>query len=155
MKLNGKTINKPNEVVVVLPRGDDNLVFKAQAVLSYKEFDQLVPLPKPPTIMRPGGEKSVDLEDEKYNKLIEQYAEKKTTWLFIKSLEATPGLEWETLNPKDPSTWKNFDKEFENSGLCEAEIRLISNAVMEANALNSDKIEKAKQSFLASAGGQQ
>lgn len=57
MKVNGKTIAGPNVEILYLPRGEDVLEFRLQAVLDYGDFDLLCPTPMPPVRMVKGGKK--------------------------------------------------------------------------------------------------
>ena len=83
MKISGKKYDEPNEVTVVIPRSDTDLIFKARAVLSYDEFMETCPQPIPPTIMRPGKAAYKNFEDVNYKKDIDDWAEKKTAWMFL------------------------------------------------------------------------
>lgn len=149
MKINGRKLARPDFEVCVIPRADGDLVFKAQPVLDFDAFTKLCPMPTPPSITRPGGVTSQDVEDPKYKAAIDTWAENRTDWMIIQSLNATEGIEWEGVNHSDPSTWKNFRTEFETSGLTGIEVNAIIAAVVEACGLNSKKIEEATKRFLA------
>jgi hypothetical protein len=150
MKINGKKIEGANLVTVVIPRGDNEKhVFKAQAVLKMDEFDAIMKPPVPPIITKPGGEKFNDTTDVNYQKNLDLYASGRTNFLILKSLEATEGLEWETIDMKDPTTWDRYFTELTDAGFSDREISIIINGVMEANALNEGKIKEARDSFLA------
>lgn len=148
MKLNGQTIKKPEDEVVVIPRRDGDLVFKARAV-DFADFLKLYPQPTPPVMLMKGGAKSVNVEDKEYKKAVEVWATQRTNWMIIKSLEATEGFEWETVKLDNPDTWGNFNKEFEDSGLTAVEVNAILNAVLDACGLNQKKIDEATKRFLA------
>lgn len=152
MKLNGTKIEGPNVEILVLPRGDGrpDLVLKARAVLSYKEFDALCPRPTPPMVMLPGGEKRADFDDATYKSLVGSYAEKRHAWMIYKSLEATEGLEWEQMDLGNPNTWLKLEDELEDSGFNYVEIMRIRQLAMTANCLNDERLEEARKSFLAS-----
>ena len=154
MKFNGEKLDKPNVEVLVIPRNDKDIVIKAQAVLDYASFEMLCPAPKPPVKMVPGGEKITNPEDPEYIKRIDDWAAKKSTWMILKSLEATPGLEWETIKKDDPETWDNYQKELEEAFFSDAEIGRIINTVSTACGLNQDKIDEAMKRFLATQGQQ-
>jgi len=111
MKLNGKKIEGPNVEVVVIPRRTGNLVFKAQSVLDYDVFDAVCTTPKPREIIKPGGERTLAFNEQAYLDAMNKWASKKTDWMVLKSLEATEGLEWETVNMDDPDTWNNYQEE--------------------------------------------
>ncbi len=150
MKMNGRKLSGPSTEVVVIPKRDGELVFKAQAVLSYEDFYKLCPKPIPPTIVRPGGIKSQNTEDKDYLKAIEAWAANQTSWMILQSLKATPELEWETVDPVQPNTWDNYQKELKAAGLSDPEINRIVMCVIDANGLNNKKIDEATAAFLAS-----
>lgn len=149
MKIHGKKLSGPNIEVIVIPRQDGDIVFKAQAVLDYDDFDKLNPVPKPPQITRPGGITSFDVEDENYKKKIREWSLSKTDYMVLKSLSVTPGLEWETVNMSDPSTWEGYRKEMQESGLSPANVARIVDGVANACGLNQEKIDEATNRFLA------
>jgi hypothetical protein len=149
MKLNGQKIAGPNIEVVVIPRQTGDLVFKAQAVLDYDEFHKIAQRPNPPSIMLKGGESSYDYNDKKYLTKIQEWAEQKTHFMVLKSLQATDGLEWETVKMADPTTWENYQNEMKEAGFAPAEINRIVNCVMDACGLNQTKIDEATKRFLA------
>lgn len=149
MKINGKSYSGGYIATVVLPRGDDYIVFKCQAVMDYKEFDELCPRPDAPTIVRPNGEKSRNYEDPAYNKKLDLWANRRTAYMIIQSLEATEGLEWDTVKKGDPDTWKNFEDDLKNAGITQGEINALTEAILTANGLNQEKIKQATEAFLA------
>jgi hypothetical protein len=153
MKLHGKKIEGINVETLVIPRGDninDAIVFKCQAVLDMQEFDRVCPPPKAPMMIKSGGKRVLDLEDPKFKFANDQYAIKRVSYIVLKSLQATPELEWETVNMGDSDTWGNYEKELRESGFSQIEIMRIINACMSANCLNEDRLEKARNDFLAS-----
>lgn len=151
MKIAGKTFG-PNMCTVVIPRDGGNAVFKAKAVLDFEDFESLCPQPTPPEVLVPGKPKSLDVEDPKYKELIQAWSGKRLHWLVMKSLEATEGLTWETVNPSDPETWGNISDEFKDAGFSPMEVSRIMDCVFDACGLNSAKIEKATADFLAGQG---
>jgi hypothetical protein len=151
MKINGKKLSGPNKVFIALPREGGDVVFIAQGVLDYDEFNTLCPIPKPPRIRRPGDEESTpDFSEPKYQESIQKYGAEKSAWMIMKSLEATEGLEFETVKKDDHTTWTNIYKELKDSGLCDMEITRIIDGVMEANCLSDERVEEARNRFLAS-----
>lgn len=150
MKLKGKKIQGANYEWIVIPRPDGDLVFKAQAVLDMKGFNDRVQEPKPPKVMLPGGEKKEDTDDQRYKEAVKQYADMRYAYMIIKSLEATPEFEWETVNIDDAGTWLNWSKEFQDAGFTVSEINIIQFGVAAANSLNQDKLDEARARFLAS-----
>jgi hypothetical protein len=148
MKINGRKIG-PSIETVVIPREGEDFVFRAQAVLDYSEFDTNNPEPKPPEALMPGGERKLIYDNPKYQERVGEWAESKTHWMILKSLQATEGLEWETVKMEDPSTWPNYQEEMKTSGLSPAEINTIVQTVITANGLNQQKIDEALERFLA------
>jgi len=148
MKINGKVISGPQMEVVVIPRGEDELVIKAQAVLDFSDHDKLNPQPLPPSKLLPGGETQKLVEDPGYLAKVSEWAKQKTDWMIIKSLSATEGLVWDTVKADDPKTWGNYRTELEST-FSPAELNKILEVVMTACGLNQSKIEEATKRFLA------
>jgi hypothetical protein len=155
MKIKGKKLDAPVVETIVIPRVDRDIVFQAKAVRSYADFDALCPRPIPATIMRPDGTQSQDVEDPEFKKAIETWAMNRSNWMILKALEATEGLEWETVKMNDPSTWGNYGKELEETNLSQIEINRIINICITANGLDQAKIDKATESFLAGQAARQ
>jgi hypothetical protein len=149
MKIHGKIIEGPAEEIIVFPRQSGDICFKAKAVLDYTDFEKACPVPEPPEVLRPGGIKSRDPNDPKYLGQIEEWAEHKSHWMILKSLEATDGLEFESVDMSDPSTWGNFKDELTRAGFSQADQGRLVTMVSTANGLNEAKIEEATQRFLA------
>lgn len=150
MKFNGRKL-APRTSTVVLPRPDGDLVIKAAAVLNYDDFDKLCPQPEPPSTMRPGGAITQNPEDPKYREAVNQWSARRIHWMVLTSLQATPDIEWETVDMADPATWENYEKEMAESGLSPVEINAIVECVTEACGLNQSKIDEATKAFLAGA----
>jgi len=148
MKIKGQAIDGPQEEVVVIPRGDSEIVFKARAVLNFEPFEKINPMPQPKEKMLPGGERVQNLDDPDYEKKLQEWAQQKSDWMIIKSLSATEGLEWDTVDLAKPDTWGNYRTELETT-FTPGECSKIINIVMTACGLNQDKIEEATKRFLA------
>ena len=153
MKIGGKTVTKVNEEIIVIPRKvngiSEDIVLRAGAILSYKDFEQLCEVPKPPVIILPNNDKRLKTDDPKYKEAMTDYAEKKLGFMIIKSLENTPDLVWDTVDINDPSTYKNYDKELRDAGFSELEYVRIINGVMSACGMDQSKIDEAMKRFLA------
>lgn len=150
MKINGKQIKGPNVETIVIPRGDDFIVFKAEAVLDYKPFEEMVPMPAPPQVLFRGETVSKpNYEAPAYKEAMGKRSLLKYHWMIIKSLSVTEGLEWEVVNLQEPSTWTQVETEFQNSGFTPLEINKIFEGVLTANGMNEEKLEWARKSFLA------
>lgn len=150
MKLKSFTPSGPNVVDAIIPRGDgQNIHFRCQAVLDYSVFDELCPTPKPPTIVYPGGKTVLDFEDKSYKEKVNLWSTKKIAFIIVNSLSATEGLEWEHVKLGDPETWEKYEEELRALYLTETELKHIVECVLEANSLNEEKLESARNSFLA------
>lgn len=180
MKIGGRKLLLPQPEVLVIPRPstledrlnsegkqiledgkpiqdeiDNNIVFMAQQVSDYSELDQYAPLPTPPLIKRRGSAvETPDTKDPTYLKAMQRRASLQTDFMVLKSLQATPGLEWETVNMTDSSTWHNWMTELAKDGISDIEQQKIIQIVANANSLNEQKYDEAKKSFLAGRGVQ-
>lgn len=150
MKIGGKKPSSPKPELIVIPREDDDIIFQAAAVLDDTEFDNLCPAPIPPIVTKRGGAQFKDTDDRKYLEKIVQHSKKRFAWLILKSLEATPDLVWETVDMKNPDTWGLYEEELRATGFVQAEVNRIIQGVMDANAMNDEKIKQAKDRFLRS-----
>lgn len=150
MKIAGKKIEGRNEEVCIIPRTDGDIVFVARSVTDMDEFVKLCPPPEPPKKIVKGGLKVNDTENPNFKRKMEAYGRKRVAYMIIKSLEATPDLEWEKVSLSDPSTFESYEDEFKESGFSEFEIMRIIDAVMTANCLNEAKLEEARNRFLLS-----
>jgi len=159
MKIHGKPLAGPNHEIVVLPRPPiieeenevpNDIIFECAAVIDFDEFDKLCPLPSPPKTLKRGETVPVsNIQDPSYLKKIEEYTLLQTDYLFVKSINATPGLSWEKVDLKNPQTWKNWRSELKDSGLTISEITKVQQAVLDANGMDDSKIEEARNRFLA------
>jgi len=148
MKINGRKLEGPNVEILVLPRSDGDIVFKAQAVLDNTPFEKLCPQPKPPTMIKRGVGLVEDVESPVYKTELKNYATRRIEWLILESLKATEGLEWDTVNMSDSSTWKNYEKDLKNAGFGQYEINRIEQLVLDVNCLNESKMDEARKRFL-------
>lgn len=151
MKIGGVQVTAPKPLTLVLPHGDTQVVFKAQCVLDYSEFEERFPKPEPRRRVYPDGREELLTEEPEYLKRVSEYSELKLTWTTLKSLSATPNLEWETVDPQDSSTWKNYRTELE-SAFSPYEMMRIQALVFEAVGLDQGKIDQATKDFLAGKG---
>lgn len=149
MKLKGRTIKGPNTEYIIIPRSDGDLVFKAQAVLDTKDFEDKFPAPKPPVITKPGGVVDQDFKDPGYLSLVEKRNISRYGWIFMQSLSVTEDLEWSILKADDPGTWCLWEEELRSAGFSNSEINLVMDGIAAANGLNQDKLEQARKRFFA------
>lgn len=153
MRIFDRTIDFKNYVeTLVLPKGDEKIVFKARPVssLDYETFEKLFPEPKAPTFFKPGSSVAeTDSNDAFFLDSRKAYREARTNYMFMVSLSATEGLVWDTVVATDPKTWGNIQTELKAAGFLDSEIVMLFNLVISANGLDSEKIRKATESFLA------
>ena len=150
MKIKGKRIEGVNVEIIPIPRGDGpDIIFEARAIQDMKPFEKLCPLPNPP-LRKIDGVDVPQLKDLNYLKAMDRRAEQRMAWMTITSLEATEGLEWETVKADDPSTWLLLEPELEKAGFSAVERQRIVAGVVNANALSEEKIEAALERFLLS-----
>jgi hypothetical protein len=151
MRIKGRKIEGVNQETIIIPRGNgETIVLIAQAVLSYEDFDKICEEPVAPVKMVKGGLKVENLDDPAYKEAMAQRNRLRMAYIVLKSLEATPDLEWDLVDMSDPNTWLKYREEWTQSGFSEVEQMRIINAVMSANSLNEAKLEEARESFLRS-----
>jgi hypothetical protein len=136
-----------NEVVLVLPRGEQNIAFRARGLKDMDEFDSICPQPKPPGKLTKDGWVS-QLNDPTYQQVLAEYAKKRLGYIVTRSLEASE-IEWDTVQRGDPRTWPNWESDLKNGGLSQIESNRVLALVMEANSLDEAKLQKAREVFLA------
>ena len=135
-----------NEVILVLPRGDKEIVFRAKGLPDMAEFDTLCPAPKPPGKFTKEGW-IPNLTDPTYQQVISAWSKKRLGYMVFKSLAPTE-IEWDTVSESDPRTWSQWDVDLKNAGLTQVECNRVLGLVLEANALDEAKLQKARQVFL-------
>ncbi len=146
MKINGQEIKGICVETLVLPRQEDDIVIRAQAIQDFDEFDALCPEPKAPGKLTKNGVEP-DLKDENYRAVLDIYHENRIAYLVVHSLEINE-IEWDTVDINNPKTWTNYTDDFKASGLSVIEINRVVQVVMQANALDEEKLEKARANFL-------
>jgi hypothetical protein len=151
MRIQGKEIKSLNVELIVIPRGNgEDIIFKAQAVADYETFNKLCPEPEAPWIIKPGTGREKNYRDQSFVTALNNKTRLQTYYMFIKSLEATEGLTWDTIDINRPDTWLNFEKELQDAGFSLIERNLITQGCMIANCLNERKIEEARNRFIQS-----
>lgn len=147
MKIAGREINGPNRVTLVLPRDGEDIPIIAEAILDMDDVDKYLKMPLPPAIQKAGGNVEYNFSDDGYIAQLATYNIQKMAWIVLQSL-APSLIEWDTVEMENPSTWANYQKEMKAAGFSDVEVKRICNACMEANALDENKLEAARQSFL-------
>lgn len=160
MRLKGKQIKNRHCEFIVIPRNNErgepeDIVLKAQAILGFEDFDKMCKLPEPPMKQLPGGELQIMDDNPDYIAKVNKHGERRMQYMILKGLEATEGLEWETVKANNPETWDNIDTELRDSGFSPIEIGHIRMGVMKANALSEERMNEARERFLASAQAQE
>lgn len=153
--MNGVQVTAMKPVTVVINRGENEepLVAICKPVTSYEAFEKLCVLPTPPEVIKKGGVRERDINNPEYRKKVAEYSEKRVFFLFLESVKGS--IEWETVKYDDPETWKNCETEMKESGLTAKEIEMVFNGMLEANALNEERMELARSAFLAGQGAKQ
>jgi len=149
MKLHGQQVSVPNIKTIIVLRDQGNIVFQARPLESFEEFLEVCPVPEPPVRELPGGEIQRLVESPQYKQILSQRNQQMIHYMVAKSLLETEGLEWETVDWNDPETFKNYADELAAAGFTAVEITRIVNQTMEANSLNEEAVDKAREAFLA------
>lgn len=145
MKIGGTEVTRSVEVLV-LPRTDGDIIIRAQSVSISDDFNALVPRPTAPGIRTKDGFKS-DTEDSDYLKAVDRRDNMYWDYLCLRSLEPSE-IEWEKVDLNKPETWCKWQAELMEAGLAETELNHIQRCIMQANALDEKKLERARESFL-------
>ena len=148
MKIKGKKIEGRNVEVIIIPRMEEDIVFLAEALPDYDEFDKKVKAPEPAEIIRPGGIREQDTDDPDFKERLKEYATKKTDFTVLVSLQKTEDLEWDTVDMEEPETWNNWRKEMADSGFTDIELMRVVNGVSRANCLSDEMLDEARRNFI-------
>lgn len=148
MKLNGIVFSAPIIKVLPIVRDTETYFFQCQAVTDFDDFDRICPEPVPPCKEVPGVGRVDMLDDPEYKAQVAKRSLYFTDFLIIKSLEATPGLVWDTVDLNDITTYGNFRRELLEAHLTLVEVSTLIQTAMEANSLDEAKIDKAREDFL-------
>jgi len=136
----------PVEEVLVLPRGDQQLVFRATGVKDLTDFHKLCPIPTPPQALTKDGQVA-DTADPGYQEAMIAYRRRQTAYIVIHSL-APSQIEWDNVNLDAPATWLNWESDLHDAGLSTMECNRIMSLVLQANCLDERKLEEARKLFL-------
>jgi len=145
MKIGGKSVPKSVHTdVLVLPRGEEAIVIKAEAILDYETFDKVCPVPEPPGKLTKDGW-IPDKNDPTYKSQVEKRGRQHVGWMVLHSLKE---VEWEHVNEDNPKTWGKWEDELKEAGFSSVERNLILGLVLEVNSLNEQKLKDARESFI-------
>lgn len=150
MKIGGRDVNGVAEEILVLPRLDGDIVFKARAVTDMETFNRMCPLPKAPSVLVAGGFKA-NTEDPSYLEMVQKHSELRLAWVVINSLSPSE-IEWDTVKIDKPQTWLNWQQDLLNAGFTSIEIERITVCVLQANCLDEGKLARAREAFLRGQG---
>jgi len=134
------------EEVLVLPRGDQRIVFRARGLSDMDTFEKLCPEPTPPGKLTKDGW-SPDADDVGYKEVLAQYRKQRMAYIVIQSL-APSEIEWDTVQVDNPLTWINWESDLKQAGLSQVEINRVMTLAMEANCLSEAKLQRARELFL-------
>lgn len=147
MLINGQKINAPFRREIRFPRVEGDIVFTAQAVACSEEFDQLCPEIEPKVERDLNGNVTRVLHDDPvYIKKFRDRGVKKFDFQVLKCLV---DVTWETVDFKDPESWKNWRNEAREIGLSDIEIMVMLNKIVECLNPTQEVVEEARKSFLA------
>jgi hypothetical protein len=135
-----------SEVLLVLPRGDGEIVFRAKGLPDMGGFEALCPNPKPPGKFTKEGW-IPNLTDPTYQQVLSEWAKKRLGYMVIHSLEPSE-IEWDTVNKDDPRAWTKWEDDLKSGGLTQVECNRVLALVLEANALDEGKLQRAREFFL-------
>lgn len=144
----------PNTEILVLPRGEQQIVFKATGLASYDEFDALCPEPQAPGVHKPGVGFVPNPKDPSYREMLTTWSKKRMAYMAIKSLEPS-NIEWDTVVVDNPSTWLKWQEDLKANGFTQVECNRIMGLVLDANCLNEERLKKAREVFLLGQGAEE
>ena len=136
-----------SEEILVLPRGKNEIVFRAIGVQDYKPFNKLCPEPQAPSVFKPKEGWQPNVEEPAYKDMMKTYGQKRMAWLIITSLEPSE-IEWDEVDPDNPSSWLKWEEELKAGGLNQVECNRVQALVFQANCLDEEKLEQARANFL-------
>ena len=151
MKINNTKVEPPKATPLVIPKGNTEYVFKFKVVQTadFDEFERMCPKPKPPHKTSPTKGSFYDTDDKKYKAAFDEYIMQFVNYRFLASIAATEGLDFETVDNDDPTTWGNYKTELLEAGFTDIEIAHMINTCGKVQGLTAAQIEQATQSFLA------
>lgn len=135
----------PNIEVLILPRGDQNIVFRARGLQDMDEFLKLCPEPTPPGKLTKEGWQP-NPKDKNFLTVLAEWNKRKLAYMIVKSLEPSE-IEWDSVDIANPGTWANWENDLKQAGVTQIECNRVISLVLEANCLDEAKLEKARQVF--------
>lgn len=138
----------PNEELLVIPRGNQLIPFKAQGLPDMKAFEDQVKAPEPPKKHVKDQGWVYDYDNDNYKKDREIYDRRRFAYITVFSL-APSNIEWDTVKLDVPGTWVCWEDDMKKAGFSQIECNRIFNLCLEANSLSDAKLRKAREDFLA------
>ena len=150
MKLDGQELHIPYEKEVLVRRDNpkDSKLIKFKTVPNAREqFKDILAPPKAPVMTNvKTGKKTPKEDDPKYLKEVDEYTAKGLIHIFLTSIQ---GVEWETVDLKDPSTYENYIQEMIDAGLTEREVETLYSVALTMTMLSVEMVDEADKDFLA------
>jgi hypothetical protein len=151
MRVGGVEVTGPNEDILVLPRPNGDLVFRARACVDLGSFEDRFPRPKPPGMTVRGKGYVLDEKDKTYQENLKNWSAMHEAYMILKSLEPSD-IDWQTVDMEKPSTWTKWKQELLDSHITQVEVMRIVSLVAAVNCLDEAKLEQAREAFLAGQG---
>lgn len=148
MKFHGETLEGPSIKECLITYNKKPMKFRFKAVLNYDEMNAICPEPEALYISGHPEGKTRDTDSPDYIAKREIWAQQRYEWMFLESISATEGLEWETVDRNDPATWANSKIEL-GKFLTDVHIAILINTMLSVNTLTQDTMNEAEEHFLA------
>lgn len=147
MKINGRSTLGVQSKTVIIPMGDgEPFEFTVRPVLNMDTFKEVCPEPVPPTILKAGGETTIDFNDKIYVHKLHEHNQKFGDWLHLQCIQ---NVEWDTVDLGDSDTWKNWRSDLKNAGFPPGAISRLMEAVSDINLLDQEKLDRYEKDFLS------
>jgi len=153
MKIKGEKIHQVFKKTIVIPdpeTGEPVMVFVAQACNFSEDLEKIIKEPQPPYFRKAGQTQAVkEVDNPQYLEEMKEYEEVRFAYMILRTLEATPDLEWETIDMADPTTYKNYRIELQEAGLTDSMINLLILKILGVHNISPERIDEATQRFLS------
>lgn len=149
MKIAGIVLEPPKPVKFPIPLGDVDVIFTITAVHDEADFLEICPQPVPPTRRYSSGKTEQVFTDPAYLDALEGWGEKQNNWRYLKALEGTEGLEWDTVDMSDPETYGNLTSELLAAGFSSRYIDTLKFRIFEVCGMSQALLDEAMERFLA------
>lgn len=146
MRIKGMKPAKPQDFVVIT-RGLETFEIKLVPVDTYEAFNKYFREPEPPLVTFPGKGKVPDFNDINYRDALSNYRSMRSHYIILRTLREA-NIEWEKVNPEEPTTWEHLNTELAE-WLLPGEISYLSDRIANVNALNDVMLEESRRRFLA------